>query len=80
MGFFIGLLIGWLVGVIMTAFLLAKKNLERYNKASAVVEDKLKESTGMAKAAFEYYKKSPAEREAEERAKAEAENEDNSEE
>lgn len=73
--FLIGLFIGWLLGSISTAIILAKKNFDKMQQISNTAVDKATDSFNAAKAAFDYYKLSPEERAAKE-AEEDAQTED----
>ncbi len=62
MSFIIGLVIGWLVGTVMTCIILAKRNLEKMEKMSDKVQEGFQDSINVAKATYDYYNKSPEER------------------
>lgn len=64
LSFMFGAGVGFVVGVILTCFVLAKRNLAKMEKMSDDVETKVKDSMAMAKATYDFYKKSPAERQA----------------
>ena len=51
--FIVGFALGFLLGVIATCVLLAKKNLERYNKISDHVENSFKDNYQAAKNFYE---------------------------
>lgn len=55
MGYLLCALGGFLFGVVITCFLLAKKNLETYHKISQVASDNMKKNISMAKGTYYAY-------------------------
>lgn len=57
MTYFIAGCIGFLIGVVVTCFLLSKKNLETYYKYTNKASDSLKNNVALAKGAYKAYMK-----------------------